>query len=261
MLIAALAVAASAALPPAHPPATTMSGVRISWPVKAAETSVEPGTTLAVRLRSSNRRSRVSFVRADASGRSMKVIARRTLRTGTFSVKVPSTTTRARYALRIEIAGRKRFSWVTTAAPVAAPVPAPVPAAATPVPEPTPPLDMCGGLPARPWSGFKGVLELAATQIQAGQSLPYTLRNVGQYELLDDETYVLVAVPPTGPTSYGGGSAYTRIQPGATAAHTATVPPETTPGRYRIVHSTSTASCDVLGLMAVISEPFDVLAP
>ena len=109
------------ALPPAEPPARVVAGVQVSWPLSQPETSLSPGARLTVKVASKRRRSQVSFVRVNAAGKGLRTVAKRTLRRGSFTVSVPDATPGARYALRLTVAGRKRFSWVTT------PPPSPVP--------------------------------------------------------------------------------------------------------------------------------------
>ena len=203
----------------------------------------------------------MSFVRTNSSGRAMRVVARRTLRTGTFAVKVPAATVAARYALRIEVAGHRRFSWVTTPAPApATPAPAPVPAA-TATPEPQP-ISVCGDRTDRPWSAFQGAVRLAAARIRAGETLAYTLANVGQYELLDDQRQQLITDPPTKSYGWGHGGPYLVLNAGASREYTIAIPADTTPGFYRLLHEiTVNATCDAPVPSIVKSEPFEVLAP
>ena len=125
------AVAATAALPPAEPPSRSVAGVHATWPLTAPETTLAPGAKLVVRVSSPRRRSQLSLVRVDARGRALRTIARKTLRSGTFTAQIPAAMPGARYALRLNVAGHKRWSWITTPVP-AAPAPAP-----TSVPMPT----------------------------------------------------------------------------------------------------------------------------
>jgi hypothetical protein len=112
----ALPAAAHAALPAAHPPARSVAGVKVTWPLQAAETSLAPGSKLAVKVRSSHRRAVVSLLRADARGIPTRLLARRTLRSGAFRVGLPADQG-AVYQLRVVVAGKRYWSWITTPAP------------------------------------------------------------------------------------------------------------------------------------------------
>ena len=69
--------------------------MKITWPLTAAETSLAPGSSLAVKVRSSHRRAQLALLRVDARGRAIRAVARKTLRSGTFSVALPATAGRA----------------------------------------------------------------------------------------------------------------------------------------------------------------------
>ena len=244
------------ALPPAEPPARVVSGVRITWPLAKAETVLEPGTELTVRIASKRRRAKVSFVRVNASGKALAAVGRRTLRRGSFTVTVPNATPGARYALRLTVAGRKRFSWVTTPVP-AIPAPVAAPVTASPTPTPTPP-SFCNG-PVLPSSAFTGEVRLQSGSAQAGTTLAYTLVNTGQGMLMYSSDRQLVPDPPGQPSSIGGGNPYTPFQPGASVAQSLDISADTAPGRYRIAHSMTWGQCDYLVPLILRSEPFDVL--
>jgi|GEM_PF-5022496 len=103
--------AADAALPKAHPPKRTVAGVKVSWPVKAKAT-LKPGAKLKVRVQSKRRSSKLALVRVNARGRAIKTIKRKTLRSGTWTVKLPATSN-VTYALQLTIAGKRYSSWIT----------------------------------------------------------------------------------------------------------------------------------------------------
>ena len=154
LVLLVLPATAEAALPAAKTPPRSVAGVKITWPLTAAETSLAPGSSLAVAVRSSHRRAQLALLRVDGRGRAIRAVARKTLRSGTFSIALPATAG-ARYRLALEVAGKRYWSWITT--------PVPLPAAPAPVVVPAPPAD-CGGYWAcdpsacasavrrRPWS-------------------------------------------------------------------------------------------------------------
>jgi hypothetical protein len=119
-----LPASAHAALPAAHPPGKSVAGVKIAWPLTAAETTQAPGASLSVRVRSSHRRAQLTLARVDGRGRALHAVARRTLRSGTFTVRLPALAG-ARYALRLTVAGKHYWSWILTPAPKLAPVTTP----------------------------------------------------------------------------------------------------------------------------------------
>jgi hypothetical protein len=108
---------AAAALPAAHPPdraALKAAGVRVTWPVAGSTASRGFGAKLSVKVVSKHARSRLALLRVNASGRPLRAVARRTLRSGTFSARVPRYPTGAVYELRLIVAGQTYSSWITT---------------------------------------------------------------------------------------------------------------------------------------------------
>lgn len=251
------------ALPPAEPPARVVSGVRVMWPLAKAETVLEPGSTLTVRIASKRRRAKLSFVRVNASGKGLATVARRTLRRGSFTVTVPNATPGARYALRLTVAGRKRFSWVTTPVPV---IPAPVaapPVAPSPTPAPPPTLlPFCGeGNPPQRLEDINATVSPAAMTVRAGETLDYTTTNLGPGVF---SVTGAAAVVPDGETASSFTEEerpYTRLVAGESAQRAITVPADTAPGMYRLHTSDMFVSCDVIGGQRFVSEPFEVTAP
>jgi hypothetical protein len=241
------------ALPPAEPPSRSVAGVHVTWPLTAPETTLAPGTKLVVRVSSPRRRAQLSLVRVDARGRALRSIARRTLRKGTFTAQVPAAVAGARYALRLNVAGHRPWSWIMTPVPVA---PTPV---AAPTPEPKA-LSYCGEV-WWPWNAFAATVATRATTVTAGEPLAYTVSNTGQGPMGDTGRYEL---QPEGQftRSWGRPGDHDGALPaGASAEHVVTVPADTEPGRYRVLHFLSYASCDVSAQGPFRSEPFEVVAP
>lgn len=111
---------------------------KVTWP---KTTNVQPGAKLTVKVVSKQRRAQLAFIRMSPRA----TLARKTLRTGRFTVTVPAGAG-VTYELRATVAGRRTVKRFTTpAAPPAvapAPIVAPVPGA-TPTPVPIE-ID-CGG--------------------------------------------------------------------------------------------------------------------
>ena len=246
------------ALPPAEPPARVVSGVRITWPLAKPETVLEPGSKLTVRIASKRRRAKVSFVRVNTAGKGLATVARRTLRRGSFTVTVPSATPGARYALRLSVAGRKRFSWVTT------PVP-PILAPATPVPVPVPAptsISFCGPLsPPQDIGDINPTLTLTSATVAAGETLALTVGNAGPGIFSVGGSAWLV---PEGqdPWPFGNVSGTsTTLRPAEATQRSLLVPVGTAPGRYRVAAPITFQSCDVIATHPELSEPIEVTAP
>jgi hypothetical protein len=216
----ALPAAANAALPAAHPPANTVAGARLAWPLKTAETSLAPGSKLTVTVRSTRRRAIVSLVRADARGIPTRLLARRTLRSGAFTVSLP-VDQGAAYQLRVVVAGKRYWSWITTPAAASADpcIPQTAPASAE--------------------------LQLQTTSLARGGSLAYAVHNTGSTCLTAGEGYSWErkagdgswqAVPLPWPFSAVG----VLVRAGASYAKTARLPEDAQPGTYRLHDSVST---------------------
>jgi hypothetical protein len=206
------------------PPAQA-AGLKVTWPAKR---TYAPGEQLVVKV-ASRKPVRVAFVRESARGRIMRTIARKTLRTGTFSALAPSP---GRYAVRVGA----RHRAATVAPPAAA---APVPAPSTPAP----PVDDCFALKGQP---LAGELHLLATSVASGGSLPYEVVNTGAtcviqgaaYGLerqLDDRSWSRVALPWAFP-SFG-----VQLRPSGHYAKSAQIPANAVPGNYRVLDDVTPA--------------------
>ncbi len=127
---------------------------KVTWP---KTTNVQPGAKLTVKVASKHRRAQLAFVRVSPRA----TLARKTLRTGRFTVTVPAGAG-VTYELRATVAGRrtiKRFT-TPTAPPVGAPAPIVAPApGATPTPTPVPVEIDCGG-------GNTGTPELSVVRLE-----------------------------------------------------------------------------------------------
>jgi hypothetical protein len=245
-----------AALPPAHPPAPAVAGVHITWPLSKAETTLSPGATLTVRVSSARRTAEVSFVRVNAQGKGLGLVAQRALRRGTFTVKVPSGAPGARYALRVTVAGHKRWSWVTTPVPLTdVVVPAPV---ASPAPTPTP-LPFCGPEGELPSSAFRGEVRLGQPSIHAGETLAYTVANTGEglFKVTGQSALHLATENPPTITWADGIS----LEAGGTQDRTIPIAADAPPGTYRVAQTITIAQCDYVYPAAMESPTFEVLAP
>lgn len=144
----ASASSAAAALPPAKPPTTAglaSAGLKVTWPLAAPATASTPGARFAVKVRRGSARATVSLVRVNGDGRALRTVARRTLRSGTFTAVLPAAAP-ARYALRLSARGRTFFGWIEVPAP-AAPAPRPRPQLPPPVHGDPPPPNLPQPLP------------------------------------------------------------------------------------------------------------------
>jgi hypothetical protein len=103
--LALLALLALASAAQAAPP-KRVAGVKLTWPSK---TVFKPGETVSLKVRSQGRRAQVAFIAGT------KMLARRTLRNGTFRATVPKGAGQT-YTLRVTIAGKIYRRAVTTAA-------------------------------------------------------------------------------------------------------------------------------------------------
>lgn len=249
-LVAALAgaiIAPSAAIAatPAKAPPRTVSGVKISWP---QVTEVAPGTKLSVKVRSAKRRSQLAFLSV-TPGAKRAVLAKKTLRSGTFSVTVPSAAG-ASYELRITVAGKRYASTITTRAP--APTPPPVSS-----PAPPPPLPFCTG----PRLPFAAEVRADTTTVRAGESVAYTLVNTGQRPFANMQVGHLYADGVPGDYRVQYPEAPFVLHAGEQQTHQLTVPANTVPGRYRIAHSVQHADCDVVTTARFPGPEIEVVAP
>ena len=223
----ALPAAANAALPAAHPPASTIAGVKLTWPLAAAGTSLAPGSKVNVKVRSSHRRAVVSLLRADPRGIPTWLLARRTLRSGTFTAALPADQG-ATYQLRAVIAGKRYWGWITTPAPAQ-------PILNTPVLAVVPlPLDCDVALPPQ------GDLAAMPATVHAGETVDVAIRNTGNSCMWAPSGCVIGAgkivqdgtVGPADPSMVCATVVTLVARPGETWTGTWTAP--ATPGRYRL---------------------------
>jgi hypothetical protein len=261
MPFALLPVAIAAALPAAWPTPPWVGGVRIDWPVTRTTTIVDPGSTLSVRLRSPDRRSTVSFVRVGPRGTGLRTVARRTFRSGVFTVTVPPAQG-IRYELRIIVAGTKYRSWVLSRPAPATPAPAPRTPTPDPAPRPVPaagapaPVDPCAAEPALAPADYRAVVTPAATTVKAGETLRYTVTNAGAGRLFEATEGVLAGTQPVTVDDFGP-----ELARGATFERELVVPADRAPGPARIAVTFSYDSCDGLALRTFESAPIEVTAP
>ncbi|HEY6890300.1 MAG TPA: hypothetical protein VI300_21025, partial [Solirubrobacter sp.] len=82
-------------------PAAAHASVRITWP---RADGYEPGQRFAVKI-ASTERVRIALVRESTSGKVIRTISRRTLRSGTFTAAMPEL---GSYSLRVT-AGQRRW--------------------------------------------------------------------------------------------------------------------------------------------------------
>jgi hypothetical protein len=212
--------AAHAALPPAHPPAKSVAGVKLSWP-KA--TSALPGSVVTVKVTSAHRRTKLALIRVTSAGKPIAAVARRTLRSGTFKATLSSTfgTT---YALRATIAGKTYSSWITTPAvtdpsvPIAlvCPPAAPGPYSAT----------LTANPPAEVAPTYVLGFTVTNTSPTACVSLgvPYGLQRQhgdGTWENVPSEVQFALSL--------------ILLEPGQSMSMQATIPADAPPGTYRVV--------------------------
>jgi hypothetical protein len=220
-----IAAPARAALPPAHPPAKKVAGVRVSWPPL---TTVKAGTIVGVKVSSAHRRSQLSLLRVDAAGRPVRALFRDTLLSGTFSVTIPPAPAGARYELRLEVAGKRYWSWLTT------PTATPVLAAPVMIPAPQPEPQTCTSGPA------VGELRIANTSVAPGGLLSYMLVNTGTTCLWAGPSWALERQLGDGSwTAVETDAVFTtevqQLRPGAAYSKQAMVPADAPPGSYRLI--------------------------
>jgi hypothetical protein len=233
----ALPAAARAALPAPRPPdpdTLRAAGVAVSWPVQG-DVAFAPGDRVAVRVRAlaeGSPEARVSLVRVNRSGRVLRGVASQSLRAGVFSARLPDLPA-ARYALRLDIAGKRFYSWITAAGAPGSPVPGPL---APPHPSTT-----TAGRPECPRRGtsfFEVQLDLA--QRHPGEHFTITVVNTGQTCLEGGVDYGFDRQLPDGSWEPAGGdhpfpAIGLTVQPATSATHDATTWDGLQPGAYRVV--------------------------
>jgi hypothetical protein len=207
-----LALAAVLLIPTA---AAQAAGPKVTWP---EQRSYEPGEKISVKVKSSTP-VRAALVRESASGKVMRTIARRTLRSGTFKAKAPAA---GRYSLRVG----KRERDITVAAPD-------TPVSSGPLP-PAEPFEPC-----RP-DGDTAELRLGATSVKPGGTLPLEVVNTSGSCLTLGVGYSFERLQPDGswvtvPSNQIFITLAVILSPGQTYAKQAVVPADAAPGTYRVV--------------------------
>jgi hypothetical protein len=218
-----LGATATAALPPANPPAKRQAGVKVQWPLRDSESWLAVGSRLTVRVESAARRSEISLVRVSGNGRPMHVVARATRRSGSFSAVVPARIG-ATYALEIRIANRRFRSWVKSRVAWQAP--------AAQQRDPCP----------KAWGPMTLVLG-SPTTVPSG-SLAYTVSSpegscvngvpVPQLSVLDADGRWR-QYPPSGPSSLGP-LIQGQLQKGWTRSASVLIPADAPTGHYRLTY-------------------------
>jgi hypothetical protein len=211
-VLRALLVILAAAL--ALPAAAHASPVKITWPRAGG---YEPGQRFQVKIASTGR-VRVALVRESTSGKIIRTISRRTLRSGTFTAAMPEM---GSYALRVT-AGRRHWRHRLFAAYATCP----------------------------PAKASNTALRLATTTVPRGGTLDYDLVNTGDgcsltgasYGLerrLADGTWSHVPLPFVFPAiGYPVG-------PGKTFHKHARIPDDVEPGAYRLLDAGVAAPFEV----------------
>jgi hypothetical protein len=236
-----LAGTASAAPPDAAK--LRAAGVKVSWPVTGTAT-MAPGQVVEVRVTSRRTRSEVSLARVGARDRVMRIIARKTLRSGSFRAVLPAAASGARYALRLRVAGHDYQSVIVTPRP-AVPAPAPPPATSVLAAAPQGPCDVgSGGPQTTVGPAVRGAGErLTIELLNRGPGclgIPVTM-TVAWERLTADGVWQAV---PRGCFGYGppeddrsgcvGLPSFAVVAPGETHRTWVDVPTDFEPGRYRL---------------------------
>jgi len=176
----------------------------------------------------------------------MRVVARRTLRSGTFKATLPATPG-ARYRLQLAAGNLRYSSAIATAAP--APIPAAAPA--PPAPAPAPAGDPCVGVPleyevtrtATPSSGRPGdLVTFTITNHGPGcvwwpsTDWPHWKRATaeGGWEHVPVDPCTSTVVAPDAPPTCAGLPAFWPLEPGGIHVYQHRIPTGLTPGRHRI---------------------------
>jgi hypothetical protein len=200
-----LAAPASAAAKPPDKATLKREGVRLRWP---ATTTMAAGDVIEVPVKSKRRRVTLSLT---TNGR---VVARRTLRNGTFRATLGGPGT---YALRLVVGKRRYRSQITVPAPPAPPPPAPC------------------------WkaTGTSATLGLSTSTARAGDTLTIAITNTSDGCLFTGVGYQIEQLQPDGSwTLANPGQIFITlaviVRPGETYTKPATVPAGLPPGRYRV---------------------------
>ncbi|WP_205697752.1 hypothetical protein [Conexibacter sp. SYSU D00693] len=251
----------------ATPEALRVAGLRVTWPVQGTSVERAPGARVVVEVRRERRtgsRATVTLARVDGRGRTLGVLARRTLRGGRFAAKL-ATTPGARHELRLDVAGRRRATarLTTRVQPSPGTTGGAVPVSSTT--GTTPPVVLGPCVPPAPATDpslrAAGELVVTTTTVLAGATATYDLVNTGArclvygagYDLerrRDEGGWERVGLELASPGWAG------LLAPGERAAKGAQVPPGTPPGRYRVVDHLNAD-----GTSIPLHGEFDVVAP
>ena len=223
------------ALPPAHVPPPVVAGVHFTWP---SETTVAAGSAVKVVIRSVHRRAQLSLVSVDRNGKAVRALARRTLKSGTFTARVGAPAT---YELRATVAGRKYWSWITVPAPAPAPV-------AVPTPAPTP-LPLGNDIACSAPRAGNPQLVIDAAAVHPGDTLPVRLINTTSACFF---TGICPSLERRQPDLTWTGVGYAvcpaiavSLPVGGTLNESTLIPPDAALGRYRVRQDGATAEFDV----------------
>jgi hypothetical protein len=212
----------------AGPPVRPAPGVKVTWPLKASESILDPGSPLRVKVVSARRRSQLSLVSVDAAGRALKVLAKTTLRSGLFRTSVPPTADGRRFALRIRVAGRTYSSRIVARAAV---------------PDTGPPPVFTGPIPTLCQEPEPGRANLAGSVRNApvrGGTLDVEIVNTGQVEIELHEPYVWMLASALRPPALTFMKSGRFLPPGGRVAYPVPVAADTPPGEYTLtVHASA----------------------
>jgi hypothetical protein len=238
---------AQAALPPAHPPAKSVAGVKLTWP---SAPNVLGGSKVTVTVRSSHRRTQLALLRVDERGTPTGALARRTLKSGTFTATVPNEI--AHLMLRATIAGKRYWTWITSIAPVPSGVNTSVPV----------PVSAC--LPPPSSGQASAELRLQAAAPAPGGSLAYSVVNTGSRCLTTGAPYMWQLQQPDGSWQtialpWAFPMFAITLAPGGSYAKTAQLPADAVPGTYRLVdHVMTEGEVPPAGVIELASGPIAV---
>ena len=200
------------------PTAAQAAGPKVTWP---EQRTFAPGATISVKV-ASKHRVRAALVRESASGKVMRTVARRTLRSGTFKTKAPTV---GRYSLRV--GWRERD--ITVAEP------------STPVSSPPLPPAIEPQLPeCIHATADRAELRLGTTTVAAGGTLPFEIVNTSSGCLHIGLPYAFQRLLPDGtwvdaPTNLVFPLPLLLIGPRGSFTKQARVPADFAPGTYRVV--------------------------
>jgi len=180
------------------PTAAEAAGPKITWP---EQRTYAPGEKLTVKVVSS-KPVQVSLVRQSERGKVLRTIARRTLRRGTFSARLPQP---GRYSLRV--GSRHRDFKVGRACPTPA--------------------------------GDRAELRLGAAAVRAGETLAAEVVNTSRGCVMGGAGYLFERLQPDGswarvPTNLVFVAVGLPIQAGKSQAKPVPIPADFVPGSYRL---------------------------